>query len=273
MTQTVPSEKKIISRFTQFRNHLSDIWCSYCLIDYYLPLVHKLVKTDVVPSFEHETYVQKNRQLHSKVGTYGLIQHVCTKVNPRKSLIDAVSHTEDLLQYIATVSYRDFPEKLSSEGRDAPERVDKLLDVILGSQDKKEMIDKLVEEKVRGIFYGNASLFFLKDRARLGFGTYFASCHQKTIDMYMEILARRNVLIHNNGRVDRKYLKEIPGCGMRLGNMVPIDREYLRSALHILRGLAANVAFLVVKNVYKIKPANPKLASIRKAFNDIYETH
>jgi len=269
----IPPEKLIVSRFTKYRSYLSDIWCSYCLIDHYLPEVHENLKHGILQPFSHISYAKGSQQPHSLVDTYGLISHTLSKVNPRRALIDAVSFTEDYLQYLTTIVYRTFPGKLAGSDIESTDRIDKIIDVILKSDDKEEMIDRLVEEKVRNIFYGNASLFFLKDRARLGFKDYFFSHHQVATANYMEILAYRNALIHSDSRVDRKFLKEAPNSKLLLGQKIKITSAFLAKSLITLRGLSANATFLVLQNSLGVTPFNRKLLAIRKSFNQEHETN
>ncbi len=46
------------------------------------------------------------------------------------------------------------------------------------SRYKEEIIEKLAEEKVRSILYGNPLDIFEKDKAKLGFGTFFKDLYQ-----------------------------------------------------------------------------------------------
>lgn len=107
------------------------------------------------------------------------------------------------------------------------------------------MLEKVIEERVRGIFYGAPSEFFLKDKAKLKFGDHFSTNCAEAVNKFVELCARRNVLIHNDGRVDRKYLREAPGSKFKLRETVSVHEPYLRGALLTLRGLCATTGVLV----------------------------
>jgi hypothetical protein len=130
----------------------------------------------------------------------------------------------------------------------------KIISVILDSKDKAEMIRKLVEDRIRGIFYGNPADFFLKDRARLDFKDFFEKNFKAQIDQYKEVLARRNVVIHNGGAVDRKYLDESNSTTFRIGQIVSISSEYLRRSIALMEGLGSASTAFIVKNTYNQTP-------------------
>lgn len=128
------------------------------------------------------------------------------------------------------------------------------------------MLERVIEEKVRSLFYGAPSDFFVKDKAKLGFGDHFSKHFAGAIAQYAEITARRNVLIHNDGRVDRKYLREVPGIALTLGQKVDVDAEYLRSTLTTLRGLCAHAGVLVCERAYDNKVPSGIMLTRQKAF-------
>lgn len=113
------------------------------------------------------------------------------------------------------------------------------------------MIDTLAEEKVRSIFYGNPADVFLKDKCKLELGTLFSSKYRLAISLYSEILGRRNAIIHNSGRVDKKYIRENPQSTLLEGKKIIISENYLRGTIGLLVGIAAETTSNVVENIYK----------------------
>ena len=79
------------------------------------------------------------------------------------------------------------------------------------------------------------------------------------IERYKEVCARRNVLTHSGGRVDRKYLREASPSAFRLGQKVDLSHDYLRSSLLLLEDLACAAAFLICQNIYKDPPRGGKI--------------
>ena len=121
------------------------------------------------------------------------------------------------------------------------------------------MITKIAEEKIRGIFYGKPSDFFTKDKAKIGIDKNIESYYKSAIENYQEIIARRNIITHNNGKVDRKYLREVKNSSFKLGEKIKIDKEYLKHSIKILHGLASIVTKQVIETNYSSVGLNQKL--------------
>jgi hypothetical protein len=263
--------KNLARRFKTYSSDMKDVWESYCFIGKYMEAIHPLIKDDVLPPFAVVPLASEDdkEQATDKKNTFGYIDHIIKKVNPSRSLITAVALTEDFLQDMVKNVYTAYPENLSGgDSKDAPERVEKVVDVILRSDDKDEIINKLIEEKVRGIFYGNPVDFFLKDKKlKLKFGTLFKDNHSKNIEIYSEIVARRNIYAHNGGRVDRKYAKESGASNVKLGNKIKIIDDYLKESIQILRGLSSVAAFTVCKRIFSSPPPGGRLFHVYRDFD------
>lgn len=272
--------KNLARRFKTYSSDMKDVWESYIFINKYMQEIHPLIKNDTLPVFSVVPLASEDGKecAIDKNNTFGYIDHIVKKVNPERSLITAVSLTEDFLQDMVKTVYKAYPEKLSGgEEKDAPERVEKVIDVILKSDDKGEIVDKLIEEKVRGIFYGNPVDFFIKDKKlKLNFGTTFKDYFSISIGRYSEIVARRNIYAHNGGRADRKYIKEAGAGDIKLGHKVKITDEYLKSSILTLRGLASVAAYLVSQKIFSSPPPGGRLLHIyndyKSKFSDAAQT-
>jgi hypothetical protein len=123
---------------------------------------------------------------------------------------------------------------------------------------------------VRSIFYGNPTEFFTKDKkVRLELGSYFTDRHSRNLTHFAEIIARRNILAHNGGRVDSKYLREVKDAEFTFGQKVSVDKEYLRHSIIVLRGLAAIASLKIIQNVYK-RTAKGRVGRVFKTFDTYY---
>jgi hypothetical protein len=264
----VAGHTKIALRFNAYNKEMIDIWESFNLVQFYMDEIHASLKAGNVTPFQFEVLGSEARKTLSTPNLYGAITHLTRKANPRRTLIDAVATSENFLGDLTYVVYMDFPGKLISkqnkQDKESEERQENLLGLIVGSVDREEMIEKLVEEKIRGIFYGNPVAFFKNDKARLEFGNTFNEFYSDQLEAYAEISARRNLFAHNEGRVDRKYLREVKDPALGLGQRAPLDTVYLKHTINILRGLSAKAASLVLTNIYK-KPVTGKLASTAKS--------
>jgi hypothetical protein len=268
---TVPaSVLKIATRFKTFNKEMNEIWESYNLVQFYSKHLSDLIKTDRIPTLSFDKLVHKPEiRTLSKGTTLGALNRLDRKTNARRALIESVASFEHFLNNLVTIVYVDFPAKLlSSDKNESNEREEKLINIVVNSGDKAEMIEKIVEEKTRSIFYGKPTDFFIKDKARINFGKYFESNHTAALKTYAEVTARRNIIAHNDGKVDRKYLREVESPSYSLGQKPLIDANYLKESLYNLKGLASCAATLVIRNVYKEK-AQGKVLSVFNGFNKL----
>jgi hypothetical protein len=249
----LPSYILVSKRFKAYDKTIRDIWEAYQFHRFYLPILHGLIKKEQAPAFQIPTLGTLAKKVQKRRDTLGAISHILSQVSPQRSLIAAVSQSEAFLQYLVTRVLRDFPGRLLSSQPEQSTRETKLLEILVNSADKREMMEKLIEERVRSLFYGSPGDFFLKDKGKLGFGDYFAAHYREAVDRYTEITARRNLLIHNDARVDRKYLREVPTSPLKLGQKAKVDEAYLRGALLTLRGLCARAGTLVCEGIYSDK--------------------
>jgi len=268
MSKIIPSYILISKRFRAYDKTIRDIWEVYHFHRSYLPILHELIKKEKVQPFTMPSLPTLEDTHKNRKNTLGIISHISTQFSPQRGLVVAVSQTELFLQYLMTQVLRDFPARLAVGAQvETGQRELKILEVIISSGDKAEMIDKLIEERVRSLFYGQPSDFFLKDKAKLGFGDYFSKNCSAATERYAEITGRRNLLIHNDGRVDRKYLREVPATTLKLGQKVIVDQAYLQQALLTLRGLAAAAGILVCERVYNNVVPSGVMLLRHKAFD------
>ena len=264
----IPLVKRIPIAFKNHRKELRDIWESYCLIETYMSIMHDRVKDGIEPTLSLKLIFGCDTKLYSKTDTYGALSSLRIKRNPRHTLIEAIAAFENYHSDLMSMVYRGYPNRLRGQQlshQESPERTTKLLDVILLSDDKDEMISKLIEEKVRNIFYGSPADFFIKDKGKLGFEDFFEEPAVKpVIDTFIEATARRNLIMHNGGKVDRKYLREVENSQFRLGQIIPVSDEYLRRVIGDLECLSAAATNLVVKHVCKGTATGKLLDSLKK---------
>jgi len=262
--------KNISRRFKGYAKEVKDVWESYLFIENYMRSLHPLVKSKAVPSFSLQSLNEARGEVeYNQSRTLGFIDHVVLKVNPERSLITAVALTEKFLQDLAKTVYVAYPEKLADQNgsEDSPARLDKVINVILKSDDRDEIIDRLAEEKIRSLFYGNPADFFIRSsRYKLDFGRVFESKYSDCISTYREIIARRNIYAHNGGRIDRKYLRELGNPSLKLDSKLKISREYLRESILVLRGLSAVAARTVCARSFGLQNPRGRVSHVSRQF-------
>ena len=257
--------KKISIAHKHFIQEMNTIWESFETIDHYSQVLHNLIKDETInpPSFQHLTF-DKVHSIKSirKDNSYGILSHIKDKKNPRTALIEAALIFEDYISKIILFVYTDHPMKASpsKDSNESNETREKLFQIILNSENKQEILDRLLEEKLRGMFYGNIADIFLKDKAKLELGDTFTNPGgRKLINNMSEIFARRNIHIHNGGRIDRKYIKEAKQHGDKLGKVLTIDSNYIRDSINILTQIATMFTCAVMKNIYNVSPKSSAL--------------
>lgn len=201
---------------------------------------------------------------------YGIISRQKRKIIGFRCLLDAVAATESFLQKVTYRIYKDFEYKLETS-LETSEQQAKLLTIIIDSSDRSEIIEKIAEEKIRGIFYGNPADFFEKDKARIGLNSYFKDNFKLALQEYKEIVARRNIYAHNGGRVDRKYLREVKNSPFSLGQKLSVDEAYLRKMIFLLHGFSSIVVNQVIVNTYGAISLKYRFSLYVKRFEKIYK--
>lgn len=262
---------RIQSDFVQCRRSLINIWRDYDFIQHTVSDFKNKVMSKSISSLRIRNHNDNGyKEFHAK-DINGICDRLLFSTNSRKALINAVSITENYLQSLAETVYKTYTEKIGS--KDSVEVIGqqvKLMQVIMESTSKEEIIDKLIEEKIRGIFYGNPIDFFEKDKGKLGFGTTFKDTYPKAIIHYAEVINRRNINIHNQGMVDRKYIRET-GSSLKLGTKPRIDADYLKSAILLMIGMAGLATQLVLTRTLAATHYHKFISSACKRFDADYK--
>jgi hypothetical protein len=266
----MPNHKgDIVRLFDDYRRQIKNIWEEYLLLNFSLTEIKSIHKKKSIGSqFKRELLIENIKLDYKDKDIHDFIESLLRNKLGYKTLIESVSITENYLQNVTTFVYRDHPAKLTNSNPDSPASELKLTHLIVNSSTKQEMIESLIEEKIRGIFYGKPTDFFEKDKAKIGLGDMIKNNYQKGILEYGEIVGRRNVVIHNSGRVDSKYLRENPTMTFSKGQKVSVDKTYLRHAIIILRGLSALTTQLVLQNIYSVNTSRLRVTRMSKTLQE-----
>lgn len=183
----------------------------------------------------------------------GLVERLSRREIPEGVFLNALGLFEAFVCDIAKEAYMALPDRFlrpkllggKAPGAATERENEKLLVMLLESTTREEALERYVEERLRGVFYGNPTEVFTKDKLRLGIAEDMKKYCATEMELYGEAVARRNVLVHNMGRVDRKYLREVPNSNLKCEERVQIDSTYLFEVLRTLNELAKRyVAFL-----------------------------
>jgi len=265
------TEKKISIMFKHYNQKIKDIWDNYNFNMQYLPIIHKSVKENKLPQF-NVIGLSENERVHTKekTVTFGIVYRLQLNNVPYQALVEGVALTEDYIKNIAEIVYKEFPGRiLVTDNGD--EKEEKYMSIILTSIDRDEILDRIIEEKLRSIFYGNPADIFLKDKCKLEFGNYFKDHYLNLIKTYIEVLSMRNIIIHNDARIDRKYIRENKGSTKKLGEKVKLDHIYIRDSFILMRGLCAITSQLVQEKIYKVDNKKTIIYHYYKIFEDKFK--
>ena len=216
----------IAVKFKNFDRKMRNIWYEYCYLnDFISNSPHPSIKKIKITG-ETGSYIDNKR-----LG--GLKTHFLKTSNAQSHFIDTILLFEQFIYYMSKENFTAFPEKLGRE----PLSGQKLTQLIYKKNNIEDIISSIIEEKNRKIFYGNPVDIFLKDPCKFGYKKYFEDNYLQIIKYFKQIIATRNIIIHNNSRVDSKYLKETKSTTYKNKEIVIISSEFLRESILILNGL------------------------------------
>lgn len=230
--------KNAHTAFRIFREDMNNIWKEYSFLNDCVS--NAPIKELPMKNVNSEKVVLKKTEVVA-----GMRQKFLGGVNASSHFIQAIGLFERYIASLVKMVYLEYPFKING-GMDE----ERLFKLIISSESKEEMIKTLAEEKIRSIFYGNPLDIFVKDKCRLELGEVFKETYKDAMPLYQEITSRRNVIIHNSSRVDKKYLKENPGSTFKEKEKIIISDDYLQGAICLLVGIAAITTKCVVENIY-----------------------
>lgn len=247
--------KHIHTKYHVYLGDMKNVWEEYAY------LVHYIYRANT-EAFELKSLFSENVHTKTKAHAGGMQNRFKQGVNTKNHFIDAIGTFENYIASLVECVYLDYPVKISGGGMDQ----NKLFELILKSDDKQTMIDCLIEEKIRSIFYGNPLDVFENDKCKLELSNTFKDTYKDSMLLYKDIVGRRNVLIHNAGRVDKKYLRENKNSQFIEGQKIIISEDYLRGTIGLLIGIAAVTTKCVIERIYK-GDCKGKLAESKATFD------
>ncbi len=101
-----------------------------------------------------------------------------------------------------------------------------------GAQPANQLLMRLVRQQVTDLSYGpiQAKLRFVSDT--LGINLRVGPVPVAELD---ELYATRNLLVHNGGIVNRKYLSVVRSSSLRVGEPRPVEDDYVREAISAIQ--------------------------------------
>ncbi len=108
------------------------------------------------------------------------------------------------------------------------------LDYLLQFAKMEDLQQDLIDSKVNGLSYkgfDELERWYSKKGIPLEVGS-------ERLEV-VELIATRNAIVHNRGRIDARYLKAVPKSAYKVGDMRKLEVEYLLNALSILNNVVS----------------------------------
>jgi len=251
-----PLLREIYERYVRFGEILHNAWIDYSVQDAVIAIVESHCSSggnaNQVITTTTSPINGANRapaRIYGK-DLAGIGRRAYRKDMPVSILLNSVGLFESLVSDVAKVAYLHDPARFLLPRSGSQDELDtagdkensKLLTILIAASTREEAIERYIEERLRGLSYGSPVDIFRKNRLRFGLNNTLAVKCSNEITRYAEIMARRNVIVHNLGRVDSKYIREVQGTTLSAGDKVVVDGPYLFDALHVLDILAVNFA-------------------------------
>ena len=217
-------------KFKNFDRKMRNIWYEYCYLNEFISnSLHPSIKKIKITG-ETGSYIDNKR-----LG--GLKTHFLKTSNAQSHFIDTILLFEQFIYYMSKENFTAFPEKLGRE----PLSGQKLTQLIYKKNNIEDIISSIIEEKNRKIFYGNPVDIFKKDPCKFEYKDFFINNYSKELGYFSQIIATRNIIIHNNSKIDSKYLKETKNNTLKEKQHIDISSEYLRETILLLIGLVSEL--------------------------------
>lgn len=225
------------------------------MIEHYSLALRQLVKRAVVPPMSLPSIYGNDAEQMDANRVMNSLKSLTDRHNGYTQFLYLICTFEQCISSIVTLVYLDRPDLLdiSHKNEDTSRQDMKLLKLVIDSSSREEIVARIAEEKVRSIFYGNPLDIFLKDRCHLRLGDWFKKNSERELFLLLEILARRNVIVHNEGRVDTKYLRET-GAQLRVGRKLDVDHAYMKQAFAVSIDVSACFTAVIIRNLFGKSP-------------------
>lgn len=164
-----------------------------------------------------------------------------------QSLITAVAITEDYLSKSLATILEWYPQKLSVYG---DKKVD--LTLILDSENKEELLQRIIFKVVYSIFYPSPAKYFETIEEIL------AITYQDPIKkQFSEIKATRDLLVHNSGIVNSIYLAKSKDLARGSeGEVIPLDNNYFDNSLRCMKRIISKTYSQLLQKYGNKPPKN-----------------
>jgi len=228
--------KAIYKKHLSLYRHINDAWIFSDLIDPYLRDSAKKLRSSKSNAKRFYKTPKKtgwviNKRRDEQIGQ--LFHAQSERGIFETNIISMISRTEAFIQDCVAIIACAYPQKLSilADKGGVP------IEIVLENEDRNDLIKRFVLLKCEG-------LMFAKPRDYLDKASKVLSIELEpdTIEAYIEIKASRDIIVHGSGVANKVYLeKSKDAARAKLGEELPIDRNYFKSVVVNLKKLSGQI--------------------------------
>lgn len=186
-------------------------------------------KTSGIKEREIKRTVSQGKEILEKAKTIDIYYSV---------FVFIVAKVEDFLSQITFITLKNDPRRIKSgvSGVDMIKKFD--VDEILDSDNKEEIIDKIIKQNLVNLFYAGPSK--LKEYFNKVLGIKISD---DLWDSWFEFKASRDVIIHNSGIINSLYISKSGSKARGKENdILVIDKAYFSSCIALTKSLIGHCA-------------------------------
>lgn len=161
----------------------------------------------------------------------------------KSSLMNLVIYLESMISEIFRIHFNEYPDSIVNKKSLTFEEIKAIGSI-------EEASNYIVEKEIENKMYGTLNDWceFMKKHMKLDI--YYLD-HMK--DEITEIIARRNIFVHNQGIVNQMYLSKVADkykSNVSLNTELKVDREYIDRAIEVIEefGILLIIEVLLSKN-------------------------
>lgn len=152
-------------------------------------------------------------------------------------LLVCVSRFESLLNDVLRLFLNTFPEKLSvgPKGGDSSKQIP--ISTVVEATTIEEARKTVAESRLQGVFYAEPKDYLAYFKSIIG-----VDIPEKLFNSFVEIKATRDIIIHNDGKINALYLRKSDKCSRgELGDRIPLDEEYFEQCISVMKSISGEI--------------------------------
>ncbi|MCT4612498.1 MAG: hypothetical protein N4A47_03925 [Clostridia bacterium] len=169
-------------------------------------------------------------------------EQIKANMSYRAMLFTLTSATENFLKEILEYIYRNYDNK------EFDINIKFSLSDLNDYDSIDHMRDELLKKQIDSVFWGNIESV-IKEIQKYN-KSYFLT--KKELNVLYEIFARRNIHMHNNGKINQAYIYKVTNESLSIGEELMLSAEYLESSILNTIYMSYIITFAVAIN------SNPK---------------